>query len=292
MMISMYKYSPHLYPKTPASPHPQLLPSPVDTTPASASFLRPPAAQPSALLRPILPPAAPSKTTLVHPIILRCPKALKILSFVYFGPLHLSTCNLSSAAATSETRSYCLAHNARQTQHPAPHQVAIKPPKSLFTHSSVSRTSKAWLTSDIPRASHREAKQGHFPPILQISNILSFCAKDPAGWEDNHHLGDGPPSPLRPVQPKMMKTPPVAAPSSTWKNLMSQIAYNNLLRMRDATQLCKVWPPTHPDYKVAVSLLWVTYCFSFDIEKSWLPWAYPQIHTPYGTLSQLKVPQA
>ncbi|KNZ57769.1 hypothetical protein VP01_2077g2 [Puccinia sorghi] len=107
--------------KTPAAPYPQLSPSPQlcpATPPRSSSPLplssrdpeSPPISipcpllcnlrTPSALRWSILPPAAPSGTTLFRPILLRCPlkppkpkkaKANPLsLSFVYFGPPQLS----------------------------------------------------------------------------------------------------------------------------------------------------------------------------------------------------------
>ncbi|KNZ62105.1 carbamoyl-phosphate synthase small subunit [Puccinia sorghi] len=77
--------------------------------PAQAPKTKPPSNSPSALSPPLTEACLFRLTKAkVNPLSLT--KALKMLSFVYFGPPQLSACTMSSAVATAETHSYRLAY--------------------------------------------------------------------------------------------------------------------------------------------------------------------------------------
>ncbi|KNZ48574.1 hypothetical protein VP01_555g2 [Puccinia sorghi] len=145
---SAFGLSPYI-PKTPAGSPPTTWPLPRNSSPLPlllrsrtpkslpisipcntalirpALFLRPPAVQPldppralPACLSPCTPKTEPPSNS---PPDFLChrpnpTKALKILSFFYFGTPQLSVCTMSSAAATAETHSYHLAYISSTTQ--------------------------------------------------------------------------------------------------------------------------------------------------------------------------------
>ncbi|KNZ58740.1 hypothetical protein VP01_186g3 [Puccinia sorghi] len=138
--VNVLPLFPLLYPKTPAPPHPQLghsrnsSPLPLNSrtpefppisTPCSTTLIPP---SKMTLVRPLEPPKPnppsnsppalsplPTEACLFRRAkskvnLLSLTKALKIISFVYFGPPQLSACTMSSAEANAETCSYCLTY--------------------------------------------------------------------------------------------------------------------------------------------------------------------------------------
>ncbi|KNZ59331.1 uncharacterized protein VP01_1756g3 [Puccinia sorghi] len=172
----------------------------------------------------------------------------------------------------------------------APHRVAITPPKSPLTHFSLSRNSSLeglaalrHSNSISPRSPLKKTspRSLHF---RQLSKILNFCAKDAVGLEDDTNSGNGPSSPPSPAQPNVMHTPPpVGVPCSTWKNSMSQSAYDNLLRMYGAVEMRRqelIWELCETESAFATGLRQVISTFASPLrtpEGAWISGVPPEV---------------